>query len=157
SQFSFLSMVFPSRFGAERRQLFASRPAPCHVTRSARRGARPLPPQPQTRLTGQFPCAAEQAVKDQGPPDVPVQAVFRGEPDPAQHSGRTVTPGASMPARKAVIPPWPGAVRASRTQRAAYWARLVQTFCPLTTQSPTRGTARVASDARSLPAPGSEN
>ena len=34
---------------------------------------------------GQFPRAAEQAVQDQSPPDVPVQAVFRGEPHPAQH------------------------------------------------------------------------
>ena len=42
-------------------------------------------------------------------------------------------------------------------QRAEYWARLVQAFWPVTTQSSPRGTARVVSDARSLPEPGSEN
>ena len=41
-------------------------------------------------------------------------------------------------------------------QRAEYWARLVQAFWPVTTQSSPRGTARVVSDARSLPEPGSE-
>ena len=47
-------------------------------------------------------------------------------------------------------------------QRAEYWARLVQAFWPVTTQSPPTspspftGTARVVSDARSLPEPGSE-
>lgn len=43
-------------------------------------------------------------------------------------NGLTVMPGVFMSTKKAVIPPWPGAVRVSRTQRVEYWARLVQTF-----------------------------
>jgi hypothetical protein len=71
-------------------------------------------------------------------------------------SGLTVIPGVSMSTKNAVIPPWPGATRVSSTQRAANWARLVQTFWPVITQASPRGTARVASEARSLPEPGSE-
>jgi hypothetical protein len=39
-------------------------------------------------------------------------------------------------------------------QRVEYCAKLVQTFCPLTIQSSSRGVARVDSDARSLPRSG---
>jgi hypothetical protein len=68
-----------------------------------------------------------------------------------------VTPGESMSTKNAVIPPCPGAVLVSSTHRCEYWASDVHTFCPVTTQSGPRRTARVDSEARSLPAPGSEN
>lgn len=64
-------------------------------------------------------------------------------------------PGVSRSTKKAVIPSCPGAVRVSRTQRAENCAKLVQTFCPLTIHSSPRCVARVVSDARSLPDPGS--
>ncbi len=74
--------------------------------------------------------------------------------------GRTVTPGASMSTKRAVMPLWADSgvpVRVSRTQRWAYWARLVHTFCPVTRQPSSWRTARHASEARLLPVPGSEN
>ena len=48
-----------------------------------------------------------------------------------------------------------GSVRASRNMKSASWAWLVHTFWPLMTHSSPSRTARVDSDARSLPAPGS--
>ena len=65
-------------------------------------------------------------------------------------------PGVSRSTKNAVIPSWPGAVRVSRTHRVENCAKLVQTFCPLTIQLSPSWTARVVSDARSLPDPGSE-
>ena len=50
-----------------------------------------------------------------------------------------------------------GSVRATRIAICAFWAPDVHTFCPLTIQSSPSRTARVASDARSDPAPGSLN
>jgi hypothetical protein len=50
-----------------------------------------------------------------------------------------------------------GSVRAMRMPNLAYWAPLVQIFCPLTTNSSPSRTARVPRLARSLPLPGSEN
>ena len=41
--------------------------------------------------------------------------------------------------------------------KSARWARVVQTFWPLTSHPPSTGTARVWTPARSDPAPGSEN
>ena len=71
-------------------------------------------------------------------------------------------PGVSMSTRKAVMPRWRESgspVRVSSTQRSEYWARLVHTFWPLirTTSTDPPGTARHASDDKSLPVPGSEN
>jgi hypothetical protein len=79
--------------------------------------------------------------------------------------GATVIPGLSMSTYNAVMPRWRDSVdpvRARRTQRSAYCARLVHTFRPLTTQLPAdsagpSATARHASDAKSLPDSGSEN
>ena len=48
-----------------------------------------------------------------------------------------------------------GSVRATSIPRSAMWASVFQTFWPLTTHSSPSRTARVASDARSEPAPGS--
>jgi len=50
-----------------------------------------------------------------------------------------------------------GSVRASRTANDAWSAQVVQIFCPLMTQESPSRSARVDSDARSLPAPGSLN
>src|SRR3954470_6856077 len=52
---------------------------------------------------------------------------------------------------------WLGSVRASRIAKSASDPHVVQTFCPLTIHSSPSSTARVASDARSEPAPGSLN
>ena len=48
-----------------------------------------------------------------------------------------------------------GFVRASRMPQSAYCAAEVHTFWPLTIQPPSTRAARVESDARSEPAPGS--
>ncbi len=48
-------------------------------------------------------------------------------------------------------------VRATSMHHLEYWAPLVHTFWPVTTQSPSSLTARVLSEARSEPASGSEN
>ena len=48
-----------------------------------------------------------------------------------------------------------GSVRASRIAKSASEPQVVHTFCPLTIHSSPSSTARVASDARSEPAPGS--
>ena len=50
-----------------------------------------------------------------------------------------------------------GSVRASMNIQSAYCAPEVQIFCPLITKSSPSRTARVCSDARSEPEPGSEN
>src|SRR5437763_1723745 len=74
-------------------------------------------------------------------------------------SGRTSTPGWCSSTRKYVMPArfgTSGSVRASATPKSAMWAHVVQTFWPVRShRSPSRS-ARVASDARSEPAPGSE-
>ena len=73
--------------------------------------------------------------------------------------GRTVMPALSMSTNSAVIPLCADSgvpVRVSRTQRCAYWARLVQTFWPLILQPSPSRVARQASEARLLPVPGSE-
>jgi hypothetical protein len=75
-------------------------------------------------------------------------------------SGRTVIPGASMSTNRAVMPRWADSgvpVRVSRTQRWAYWARLVHTFWPVTRQPSPSRVARQVRAARLLPVPGSEN
>ena len=56
-----------------------------------------------------------------------------------------------MPARLGTS----GSVRASSTAKSDRWAHVVHTFCPVTTQSSPSRSARVASDARSDPEPGS--
>ena len=75
-------------------------------------------------------------------------------------NGRTSTPGWCRSRRKYVMP-WrfgtSGSVRASRTPKSARCAHVVHTFCPVTIQSSPSRSARVASDARSEPAPGSLN
>ena len=47
-------------------------------------------------------------------------------------------------------------VRVNSTHRCAYWAKLVQTFWPVTRQPSSARDARQESDARLLPVPGSE-
>ncbi len=49
-----------------------------------------------------------------------------------------------------------GSVRATSMHHLAYWAALVHTFCPVTTQWSPSLTARVLRLARSEPASGSE-
>ena len=64
-----------------------------------------------------------------------------------------------MSTNSAVMPRWADSgvpVRVSSTQRCAYWAKLVHTFCPLTTQPSSVRTARQARAARLLPVLGSE-
>ena len=73
--------------------------------------------------------------------------------------GRTVMPGVSMSTNSAVMPlcAESGApVRVRSTQRCAYWARLVHTFCPVTCHPSSWRVARQVSAARLLPVPGSE-
>ena len=68
-------------------------------------------------------------------------------------------PGLSMSTKKAVMPRWADSglpVRVRRTQREANWARLVQTFWPLTRQPSSVRVARHMSEPRLLPVPGSE-
>ena len=50
-----------------------------------------------------------------------------------------------------------GSVRASTTPKSALWAQVVQTFWPVSTHSSPSRSARMASEARSEPAPGSLN
>ena len=50
-----------------------------------------------------------------------------------------------------------GSVRARHTPHRALCAADVHTFCPVSDQPPSTRTALVRSDARSEPAPGSEN
>ena len=50
-----------------------------------------------------------------------------------------------------------GSVRASSTPKSARWAHVVHTFWPVSTHSSPSRSARVASEARSDPAPGSLN
>ena len=69
-------------------------------------------------------------------------------------------PGVRMSTTKYVMPRCAsasGSVRASRMPHCATCARVVHTFWPLTTYSSPSRMARVASDERSLPAPGSLN
>ena len=49
-----------------------------------------------------------------------------------------------------------GSVRATSMHHFAYWASVVQTFCPVTTHSSPSLTAFVFSEARSEPDSGSE-
>ena len=75
-------------------------------------------------------------------------------------NGRTVMPGVSKSTKNAVMPRCRDSgvpVRVRSTQREAYCARLVHSFWPLTTQSPSLGVARHDNEERSLPVPGSEN
>ncbi len=68
-------------------------------------------------------------------------------------------PGLSMSTKRAVMPRWAESaspVRVSSTQRSAYWARLVHTFCPVTLHPSSVRVARHDSEARLLPVPGSE-
>ena len=75
-------------------------------------------------------------------------------------SGRTSIPGRSIGQRKNEMP---SCLRASGSVRAIRMPQLLtrppehHTFCPLTTKRSPSRSARVASDPRSLPAPGSEN
>ena len=73
--------------------------------------------------------------------------------------GRTETPGDSMSISRKLIPlcfAASGSVRTRRNIQSALSAYDVQTFCPLTTKTSPSRTARVRSEARSDPAPGSE-
>ena len=68
-------------------------------------------------------------------------------------------PGLFISTNKQLIPLCLGAstsVRARSKHQWALWALLVQIFEPLTTNSSPSCTARVDSEARSLPEPGSE-
>ena len=74
--------------------------------------------------------------------------------------GRTVTPGDFMSTTNIVMPQCFGAsgsLRAASQPQSARWPPDVQIFWPLMTHSPVFSsfTARVLSDARSVPAPGS--
>ena len=74
--------------------------------------------------------------------------------------GRTVTPGLVMSMSRKEMPCCffaAGSVRTRQKIQSAYWANVVQVFCPLTTYSSPSRTAEVFSEARSLPASGSEN
>ncbi len=69
-------------------------------------------------------------------------------------------PGVDMSTRKQVMPSCLGAaglVRARQMPQSASLAMVVHTFWPVSDQPPSTRSARVASDARSEPAPGSEN
>ncbi|CNG99657.1 Uncharacterised protein [Mycobacterium tuberculosis] len=73
-------------------------------------------------------------------------------------NGRRTTPGVSVGMSNALIPLCFGAsgsVRTNVKSTSAWWAPDVHTFCPLTTKWSPSSTARVFSDARSDPAPGS--
>ena len=73
-------------------------------------------------------------------------------------NGRTSTPGARMSTITTVIPARLGAsglVRARHRPQSANWAYEVHTLRPCSTQPPSAGSARVRSEARSLPASGS--
>ena len=75
-------------------------------------------------------------------------------------SGRTSTPSARMSTANAVMPACfftSGSVRARHSPQSANWAYDVHTFWPDSRQPPSSRTARVDSEARSLPAPGSLN
>ena len=75
-------------------------------------------------------------------------------------NGRTVTPGARMSASRQVIPLCLAAsksVRTSSRHHSAICAKLVHIFWPLTMNASPSRTAFVPSEARSLPAFGSEN
>ena len=69
-------------------------------------------------------------------------------------------PGVFMSTMKQVMPSCFGAsgsVRARQMPQSAMCAIVVQTFWPVSDQPPSARTARMASDARSEPAPGSLN
>ncbi len=73
--------------------------------------------------------------------------------------GRTVMPGESMSTNSAVMPLCAESgppVRVSSTHRWEYWARLVQTFWPVTDQPVSVRVALQERAARLLPVPGSE-
>src|SRR3984957_538303 len=73
---------------------------------------------------------------------------------------RTSIPGLCMSQMTQVMPRCllaPGSVRTSSSCQSETNAELVQIFWPVTTRSPESMTARVRSEARSDPAPGSEN
>ena len=74
--------------------------------------------------------------------------------------GRGVMPGVSMSTNSAVMPRCADSgvpLRVSSTQRCAYCARLVHTFCPVTRHPSSVRTALHASAPRLLPVSGSEN
>ncbi|SHV55374.1 Uncharacterised protein [Mycobacteroides abscessus subsp. abscessus] len=74
--------------------------------------------------------------------------------------GLTVTPGAFMSIAIIVTPACLGASGSVRTVARPhwqYWARLVHTFCPVTSQPPSTFLALVRTAAASEPASGSEN
>ena len=71
--------------------------------------------------------------------------------------GRTSIPALSMSTNRAVMPRCAESaspVRVSSTQRWAYWARLVQTFWPVTRQPPSVGVARHDERGQVAPRPG---
>ena len=75
-------------------------------------------------------------------------------------SGRTSTPGLDMSRSRKLMPRCLGtlgSMRTSRNPQLQNCADEFQTFCPSTTNSSPSTTARVASPARSEPAPGSLN
>ena len=78
----------------------------------------------------------------------------------SSRSGRISMPGVVMSIRKHPMPSWRGATGSVRARQIAQWARsaiVVHTFSPVIDQPPSTSVAAVVSDARSLPAPGSEN
>ena len=75
-------------------------------------------------------------------------------------SGRTVMPGVWISSIMTNEMPRclgaSGSVRTRANMASAVWAAEVQIFCPLMTKSSPSRTARVVSEARSEPLPGSE-
>ncbi len=79
---------------------------------------------------------------------------------PVVRKGFTVMPGVFMSQRRKLMPLCflaAGSVRTSMKIQSAYWAYVVHVFCPVTTKWPwPSSSARILSEARSLPALGSE-
>ena len=79
---------------------------------------------------------------------------------PVVRNGFTVTPGDFRSMRRKLIPDCflaTGSVRTRQKIQSAYWAYVVHVFWPVTTKLPLpSSSARVLSEARSLPALGSE-
>ncbi len=83
-------------------------------------------------------------------------------PDPPfiWRSGRMSMPGERKSMMNIVMPRcfgMSGFVRAMTAPKSECCAPVVHTFCPLTTNSSPSRSARICSEATSLPAPGSEN
>ena len=72
-------------------------------------------PQRLSGFSGQFSCAAQQAVQDQRPLDVVVQLVLGGEADTAEHLLAVACGWSALPGR---LRPWPAATPGRRGRLA---------------------------------------